>query len=178
MQDNPSFSKYGDIYYIIRNSRGAIMEREEFTRITDLYIDDIKRLAYSGCKNEQDAEDITQEVFIKLLKCENVFESDAHVKNWLIRVTINQCNSLWRTPWKKRVVLSMPKEPQMLYSEKENDLMSNIRSLTSKYREIIHLFYYEEMSVRQIAETLRISEGDVKTRLHRARKKLEKMMKK
>lgn len=153
------------------------MEREEFTRIIGLYIDDIKRLAYSGCKNEQDAEDITQEVFIKLLKSETVFESDAHVKNWLIRVTVNQCNSLWRSFWKKRVIFSQPKEAHTAYIEKDDDgLLGSIRSLTPKDREIIHLFYYEDMSIRQIAETLDISEAVVKTRLHRARKKLEKLM--
>ena len=67
------------------------MLQEEYRRITNLYLDDIYRVAYSGCQNRQDAEDVTQEVFEALLKYKGEFENDEHAKFWLIKVTTNKC---------------------------------------------------------------------------------------
>ena len=73
------------------------MEIQEYKRLTDLYIDTVYRVALNGCKNKYDADDMVQETFIKLLKCKKTFTNDEHARNWLIRVTINECNSLWNS---------------------------------------------------------------------------------
>ena len=76
------------------------MSKEEFAALAENYMDTIYRVAYSWTKNSHDANDVTQEVLMQLYRTPQKFESDAHLKNWLIRVTINQCKMLFRSPWK------------------------------------------------------------------------------
>lgn len=77
------------------------MSKEEFATFAEKYMDTIYRVAYSWTKNPDDANDITQEVLIKLYKTSRKFDSDSHLKNWLIRVAINECKMLFRSPWNK-----------------------------------------------------------------------------
>ena len=77
------------------------MSKEEFTAFAEKYMDTIYRVAYSWTKNSDDANDVTQDVLIQLYKTTKEFESDSHVKNWLIKVTVNQCKMLFRSPWSK-----------------------------------------------------------------------------
>ena len=77
------------------------MLREEFTVFAEKYMDTIYRVAYSWTKNSDDANDVTQDVLIQLYKTTKKFESDSHLKNWLIKVTVNQCKMLFRSPWSK-----------------------------------------------------------------------------
>lgn len=153
------------------------MTTEEYTRLTNLYMNDIYRVAFSGCRNWQDAEDITQEVFEALLRYEKqAFRDEEHVKRWLIRVTVNKCKSMWRTPWKRKVDLS----DQEIVSaeiewenEQEEQLFFALRKLPLKYAQIVHLFYFEDMKIKEIADVTGLSETAVATRLQRAREKLK-----
>lgn len=77
------------------------MLKEEFVIFAEKYMDMIYRIAYSWTKNSHDANDVTQDVLIQLYKTTKVFETDAYLKNWLIRVTVNQCKMMFRSPWKK-----------------------------------------------------------------------------
>lgn len=77
------------------------MSKEEFEVFAKEYMDMIYRVAYSWTKDSNDANDVTQEVLIQLFKTKKEFESGSHIKKWLIRVTINQCKMLFRSPWKK-----------------------------------------------------------------------------
>ena len=77
------------------------MSKEEFAVFAGKYMDMIYRVAYSWTKNSHDANDVTQEVLIQLYRTTKEFESDSHLKNWLIRVTVNQCKMLFRSPWRK-----------------------------------------------------------------------------
>ena len=77
------------------------MSKEEFVVFTEKYMDTIYRVAYSWTRNSHDANDVTQDVLIQLYKTTREFESDSHMKNWLIRVTVNQCKMLFRSPWRK-----------------------------------------------------------------------------
>ena len=151
------------------------MLQEEYRRITNLYLDDIYRVAYSGCQNRQDAEDVTQEVFEALLKYKGEFENDEHAKFWLIKVTTNKCKSMWRTPWKRRVDLSDEELPvvKQSWTKDQEELYIALRKLPLKYAQCVHLYYFEEMKTREIAEQLGISETAVSTRLQRAREKLK-----
>ena len=77
------------------------MSKEEFAIVAEKYMDTIYRVAYSWLKNQDDANDVTQDVLIKLYKSTKEFESDSHMKNWLIKVTVNECKMLFRSPWRK-----------------------------------------------------------------------------
>lgn len=153
------------------------MENEVFTRVMELYIDDVFRVAYSICQNISDSEDISQTVFEKLYVSETAFVDDEHIKKWLIAVTVNESRSLMRTVWKRKVDYYLP-EGGVKRDSHENDerLAKALIQLKDKYRILIHLYYYEDMDVREIAETLKMSESSVKTGLHRARKQLKKKM--
>ena len=77
------------------------MSKDEFVTFAEKYMDTIYRVAYSWTKNSHDANDVTQDVLIQLYKTTKEFESDSHIKNWLIKVTVNQCKMLFRSPWNK-----------------------------------------------------------------------------
>ena len=154
------------------------MNHTEYQRLATLYLDTIYRVALNGCKNHADAEDVVQNTFLKLLRAENEFTDDDHVRKWLLRVAINECNSLWRSPWKKHTTSldELSTEP-IFTSPEKSALYHAVMKLPVKYRQVIHLYYYEGYSVREIAELLRISETAVQTRLLRARKQLKESLK-
>lgn len=141
----------------------------------------IYRIALTKTKSSHDADDIFQEVFLKLAMREQPFETEEHRKAWLIRVTVNCCNSHFTAPWRKNVTAmedvlleQIPDEQEDGLSKQEReDVYAQVLRLPEQMREVILLFYYEEMSVREIAETVGTSEVNVKKRLSRARQKLK-----
>ena len=153
------------------------MTTEEYIRLVNLYSSDIYRVAFSGCRNRQDAEDITQEVFEQLLRYKKQpFTDDEHVKRWLIRVTVNRCRSMWRNPWKRKVDLSdgeIMRGEIAWESREEEELFFALRKLPLKYAQIVHLFYFQDMKIKEIAEVTGLSETAIATRLQRARGKLK-----
>lgn len=153
------------------------MSKEEFTALAARYMDTIYRVAYSWTKNPDDANDVTQDVLIQLYKTPKEFESDSHLKNWLIRVTVNQCKILFRSPWKK--IEDIGKYVDTLGFEEESHLalFQAVMKLDKKYRVPILLFYYEGYSTAEIASILKIPEKTVSTRLFRARAKLKDYLK-
>lgn len=154
------------------------MNQEKYQRLAAQYLDTIYRVALNGCKNHADAEDVVQNTFMKLLQKEDNFTDEEHVRKWLIRVTINECNSLWRSPWKKHTssLDELTSEPSFSSLEK-SALYYAIRELPTKYRQAIHLYYFEGYQVREIADIMSISETAVQTRLLRARQKLKEILK-
>ena len=76
-----------------------MFSNEAFAQNAEKYMDTVFRVAYGWLKNPDDANDVTQDVLIELYKTDKAFESDAHLKNWLIRVTVNRCKMLFRSPW-------------------------------------------------------------------------------
>ena len=80
-----------------------MVNREEYERIVALYADVVFRVALSYAKTKEDAEDVLQNVFLKLLTKRVKFEDDEHIRKWLIRVAVNECNSLWSSFWRKNV---------------------------------------------------------------------------
>lgn len=154
------------------------MDTNEYERLVAKYLDCIYRVALNCCKNSMDAEDVTQSAFLKLFETREHFEKDENVKYWLIRVAINECNSLWRSPWKKRTVSfeQILREPIFITPRKSN-LYCAVQELPVKYRQIVHLYYFEDYSVREIADIMKLSETAVQTRLFRARQKLKDYLK-
>lgn len=147
---------------------------EQFITKLDTYKNMVYRLGIAYLKNMQDAEDITQDVFIKLLRQDTEFLSKEAEKAWLIRVTINACKDVLKSAWRRR---TSPLDDTLVFCEKkQHDLYDAVMALGLKYRAVIHLYYYEDYPVREIANLLRIKETTVQTRLMRARQRLKEIL--
>jgi len=139
------------------------------------YGETVYRLAYAQTRSKNDADDIFQEVFLRVVQSHPMFESEAHEKAWLIRVTLNCLKSHWRTAWRRNVV---PLDDRIIYTEPDDSALDDaLRRLTPKYRAAVHLFYYEGYSAAEIAEMTGEKPSTVRTRLTRAREKLREMLK-
>ncbi len=134
-------------------------------------------LALSFTKNRADAEDVLQNVFLKLWRRKEPFGDGEHTDKWLTAVCVNECRNLLRTPWRRRVTTLTEAEALPVFDDpRDETLYRAVAALPTNERIVIHLFYYEDLSVAEIAKTLRISESAVKTRLCRARKKLKEIL--
>lgn len=154
------------------------MSSEEYENTVNKYADMIFRIALNECKNKEDAEDVVQNTFLKLLQNKKAFASEEHQKHWLIRVTVNECHSLFTSPWRQRTQSLDVLEYQLAGETPEHsDLFYAVMELPAKYRNIVYLYYYEEYSIREISEILKMKESTLQTRLMRARKMLKGKMK-
>ncbi len=158
---------------------GASLPMEVTDDVVRFYSPLVWKLALTKTRSTHDAEDIFQEVFVKLVMHEAPFASEEHRKAWLIRVTINCCNSHFVAPWRKNVdgmddlmMAQLPDEDTLQPPTDTPDVYGEVLKLPQQMREVLLLFYYEDMSVRQIADVLGTSEVNVKKRLSRARQKL------
>jgi len=139
----------------------------------------VYRVAHNFAKNDADAQDIYQEVFMRFMKygIKKEYESLDHVKHWLIRVTIN-CYHTFITKEKRREELEHASHQVIDEHEKDHSaLIEAVQYLDEKYRIVIHLYYYEDYKVREIAAILKESENTVKTRLTRARRLVKEQLK-
>ncbi|MBQ8432704.1 MAG: sigma-70 family RNA polymerase sigma factor [Clostridia bacterium] len=144
------------------------------------YSDMVMRLALTKTQSSYDADDIFQEVFIKLFEAGERFESEEHRKAWILRVAINACNSHFTAPWKKNISsFDDVLENQLAYVDEDwlaadtrNDIYARVLKLPQKMKDVILFYYYEELSIKEIALLIDDSEANVKKRLSRARQKL------
>ena len=142
------------------------------------YSTTVYRLAYARTRNRADAEDIYQEVFLRFAaKCGD-FESPEHQKAWLIRATANLSVNLLRSAWRRHAVTSdMALEPEHPAAEGVSDRMNRaLEALPARYRTVIHLFYFEEMHVDEIASALGMKPATVRAQLTRGRDRLRKLL--
>ena len=105
-----------------------------------------------------------------------MFESDAHVKHWLLRVTINECKRRWRSSWSRTEWLEDYVNELVFEERPYSDLFQAIMTLDKKYRTVIVLYYYEGYALSEIATLLGIPQGTVGTRLRRAREQLKRYL--
>ena len=138
------------------------------------YAPAVYRLAYARTGCRADAEDVMQEVFLRLMKAKPVFDSEAHAKAWLLRVTANCAADFHRAARRRQAEPLSEQVPAP--EEPEGDVLAAVCALPPKYRSAVHLFYYEELSVAEIAGILGLSRGAVKTRLSRARAMLRERL--
>lgn len=144
-------------------------------QIVRKYADMVYRLACSQAQNRSDAEDIFQEVFLRYLRSAPEFASEEHRRAWLIRVTINCAKKLRASAFVRHTV---PLEVELPFKTEESlALYSELRRLPAADRAVLHLFYYEDQSVREIAHLLHKKESSVRSQLTRARQKLRKLLK-
>ena len=147
----------------------------ELEEVMGRYQTMVFRLAYSYTRSRSDAQDLCQEVFLRYFCSRPPFASEEHRRAWLLRVTVNRCKTHLTSWWVRRTVplddrIPMP-EPEPLALDEA------LRQLAEKDRLVIHLFYYEECSTREIARMMRTTEGAVRTRLTRARQRLGDILK-
>ncbi|MCH5299551.1 MAG: sigma-70 family RNA polymerase sigma factor [Ruminococcus sp.] len=150
------------------------------TDAVNTYSDTIYRIALNITRNPQDAFDVCQDVFVKLIKHKDKIENPTHLKAWLIRVTINCSKSLVASAHRTKVIsIDDVKESELVYSGEERLwLCETVMRLPEKYSTVIYLFYYEDMKISDIAHSLGVTESAVKIRLSRAREKLRKILEK
>lgn len=139
------------------------------------YSDMVFRLAFARTKNSHDAYDILQEVFLRYMKNNKDFNDEEHKKVWLIKTTINCSKTLLSSAWfRKTTALE-----DNIYEElkEKSEVYYEVLRLPKKYRTVLHLFYYEDMSIAEISALLNIKESTIKSQLHRARKQLKEILK-
>lgn len=165
----------------------------------DTYGDMLFKLSYLRLQNAQDAEDVVQEVFYQYLKKPPVLQSPEHEKAWFLKAALNGCRKVWRSAWKRhqspwtakgqegdsepegvwREAAGDVREPEenFLRQERNRRLLQAVLALPEKYRDVIHLFYYEELSVKEIARATGRGESTVTSQLTRGRELLRKSLK-
>ena len=142
--------------------------------IIQRYADLVYKLAYAKTRHPQDAEDIFQEVFLRYFRVCPRFENEAHRKAWLMRVTVNCAKKYWASAWVRRTV---PLEEDVVFEMPEDQLLyEQLQTLPGKYRAVLHLFYYEELSVEEISRILGQKPSTVRTQLTRGRRMLKKKL--
>ncbi len=158
---------------------GVSFARDETLEKTlNQYGDMILRLAFSCLKSREDAEDVLQDVLLRLIEHPPAFESEDHEKAWLIRVTINLCRNRLRQPWRRHLALDEAlAEDSSAELQEESDLLAAVLALPVKYREVIHLFYYEDYSITAISGILHKKESTIRSLLHRGRAMLKESLK-
>lgn len=137
----------------------------------DHFSDTVYKVALNLVKNEADAQDIFQEVFIRFVKREGTYDSMEHAKAWFIRVTINCCNSFFTKNQRQSTAELLV---DISYEDKsQHEITYLVQALDEKYRVVIHLYYYEQYAIKEIAALLEENENTIKTRLARAKKELK-----
>ena len=174
-------SEMSNIYRHVPKGTPPNLPMEVTDEVVRYYSDMVYRIALTKTQSSHDADDIFQEVFLKLVMNTKPFDSEEHRKAWLIRVTINCCNSHFTAPWRKNIdsledaiISQIPDETTEECELGDGpDVYAEVLRLPQNMREVILLYYYEEMSIREISQVLQTSEVNVKKRLSRARQKLK-----
>ncbi len=168
------------------------MDREEkdflLEKIMFDYGNELVRLAFSYVKDAEIAKDLVQNTFIKCYKSIESFRFDAQIKTWLYRITINECKDYLKS-WNYKMVkvksfinettksIIPSTEKTVIDKYNNEDIKDTIFSLPKVYREVVYLYYYDSLTTEEIAKVLDVPVNTVKTRLRRAKQRLESMIK-
>jgi RNA polymerase sigma-70 factor (ECF subfamily) len=158
------------------------MDEQLFEELYEKYAKDVLRVSYFYLGDRQQAEDVTQDVFVRLLTHTPELVPGRE-KAWLLKVALNRCRDLWRAAWVKRVVLGSPAmeltpAPDQLEDRLERqELLQAIHRLPADFKDVILLHYYQGFGIAEIAQMLGVPEGTISSRLSRGRKKLEDLLK-
>ncbi|WP_085994181.1 sigma-70 family RNA polymerase sigma factor [Oceanobacillus senegalensis] len=162
-----------------------IEDKEELIdEIMNKHGQDILQLVYSYVNNKELAEDLTQDIFVKCYKSLHTYRGKSKIKTWLWRIAINHCKDYLKSWYNKKVIVteneSMYTEVQkesveqtVIQNDDDHRLASAVMNLPIKYREVIYLFYFEELPIKDIAIVIQVKENTVKTRLRRAKELLK-----
>ena len=145
---------------------GQLTRNEVFTLAVQRYSDTVYRTAVHNCRCTADAEDVVQDVFEKLLHYNGIFESEEHLKAWLLRVAINRCRDLTRAAHQKDTD-----------AFEDGSVLDAVRALPENYRNAIYLHYYEGYTAAEIGRMMAVPTNTVLSWLRRARAQLHMMLK-
>ena len=149
----------------------------ETQALAETYRDRLFAAAFQVCGNAADAEDAAQEALLRYHISEKQFESEQHIRAWLLRVAINCAKNLSRSFFRRNTVpLETYMETLEFDSGESREIFREVMSLPEKYRLVIHLYYYEDYSVAEIGRILALTESNVKVRLSRGRQLLKKAL--
>lgn len=152
-------------------------EKQKAMECYQKHKDMIFKLAWAYCKDTYQAEDVFQEVFYKYLVSHPKFKTTEHEKAWFIRITINICKNFLKSKWNKDTLQMEDWDRKQEEPPESVDAFDTLKhailDLPEKYRVPIHLYYYEEYSVREIAYLLHKSESTIQTQLQRGREKIK-----
>lgn len=152
-----------------------------FARLYDQYATDVLRVCYFYLSDREKAEDVCQDVFVRLITTHPVLQPGRE-KSWLLKVALNRCRDLWRGAWLKRVILGgptfelIPAPDEFSRRDDQQAMMAAINQLPATFKEVILLHYYQGMNIAEIAQMLELPEGTISSRLSRGRKKLESIL--
>ncbi len=157
----------------MKGGESVINKIEQIDAVVEKYSDMIIRIAYQNLKNQSDAEDVAQEVFLKLMR-EEEFEDEGHRKAWLIRVTINLCKDVNKSAWNRKTEGLI--ETWETVDREQLRVLDELWELPKDYRNVVYLYYYEELTIPEIAKIIKRKENTVSSWLTRARKKLKTIL--
>ena len=152
-----------------------------FEELYAQYANDVLRVCYFYLGDRQRAEDVCQDVFVKLITGRPQLHAGRE-KAWLLKVALNRCRDLWRGGWVKRVILGhpafelIPGPNEIGDAEEKQAMMEAVNRLSSDFKEVVLLHYYQGFGIAEIAQMLGVAEGTVSSRLSRARSKLQKII--
>jgi len=153
---------------------GNIRDKVDIENTVEQFSNTIYKIAFSYTKSKEVSEDVMQNVFVRYMTSDKTFEDLEHKKAWLIKVTINECKKYFR--W---LTSQFKKESKVLlndWSNEQYNIYDSIMELPQKYRVVVHLYYYEEFSIKEISALLKLKENTVMSLLHRARQRLKKVL--
>lgn len=160
-----------------------ILERDEqLTSWIREYYDRLTYIAFTYVRNQNQAEDVVQESFVKGYRSFNQLNDPSRPFPWLVRIVINECHTATRKSKRECPTELLPEkasasaEDVYVLRAENQEVYAAITSLSEKYRTPIILFYFEDLSIREIADALNLGEGTVKTRLFRGRERLKKIL--
>ena len=146
--------------------------------LVEMYKDNIYATAFNICKSAADAEDVVQDTFLQYYMTKKEFDDEKHIRYWILRVAINKAKNI-QSSFRRKKEMSLEDYVETLTFEtpESRELFEEVMKLPEKYRVVIHLFYYEDYSIKEIAKILRVTESSVKVRLSRGRAKLKDALK-
>ncbi len=151
--------------------------RSDTQVLFEAYRQNVYAAAFSICKNAADAEDILQETFLQYHQTNKQFDSEQHIRAWLLRVALNRAKDVYRQKKRRReTALEDYMETLTFPSPESGALFSAVMALPEHYRSVIHLFYYEDYTIDEIAKLLHLTQSNVKVRLSRGRKLLKESL--
>ena len=153
----------------------TLTTQEAFRLAVEQYADTIYRVAVHAAPRREDAEDVVQDTYERLLRADKKFESGEHLKAWLIRVALNRCHDLCRASSGRDVALDedVPAAP----SSADGHVLAAVRALPEPYRDAIYLHYYEGYSAAEIGGLMGRPANTVLSWLARGRSRLQELLK-
>ena len=160
--------------------------KEKLENLIELYCNDVLRIATLYMQNPSTAEDIFQDVFLKVNKYLSSFQGKSSEKTWIIKITINTCKDYLKSAWRKKVVSienfndtieNASFDENIIDNENANMVLNEILLLPTKYKDVLILYYYKDFSTIEISSILNIPEATVRTRMKRAREMLKEKLK-